>query len=55
MEVRLEIVVPNLDELLTLNKNLYEKDFSGIRIMSETINDIGLLIAEITLTYERTI
>jgi Tfp pilus assembly protein PilN len=55
MEVRLRIAAPNLDELLKLNKNLYKKKFSGIRIMSEEINEIGLLIAEITLTYERTV
>jgi Tfp pilus assembly protein PilN len=55
MEVRLKIAAPSLDELLKLNINLYEKDFSGIRIMSEEINEIGLLIAEITLIYERTV
>ena len=54
MEVRLKIAAPNLNELLKLNKNLYEKSFSGIRIMSEAINETGLLIAEITLIYERT-
>jgi Tfp pilus assembly protein PilN len=55
MEVRLKIVAPNLDELLTLNKNLYEKHFTGIRIINEGMNEAGLLIAEITLIYERTI
>ncbi len=54
MEVRLKIAAPSLDELLKLNQNLYEKDFSGIRIISETINEAGLLTAEITLFYERT-
>jgi Tfp pilus assembly protein PilN len=55
MEVRLKVAAPNLDELLKLNKNLYEKNFSGIRIISETTSDTGLLIAEITLIYERTV
>jgi Tfp pilus assembly protein PilN len=55
MEVRLKIAAPNLDELLKLNKNLYEKSFTGIRIVSEAINETGLLIAEITLIYERTV
>lgn len=55
MEVRLKVAAPNLDELLKLNQNLYEKSFTGIRIMSETINEVGLLIAEITLTYERNV
>ena len=54
MEVRLKVVAPNLDELLRLNQNLYEKSFTGIRIMSEEMNDAGLLSAEITLNYERT-
>ncbi len=55
MEVRLKIASPNLDELLKLNKNLYEKNFNGIRIISEAVNETGLLIAEITLVYERTV
>ena len=55
MEVRLKIVAPNLDELLSLNQNLYNESFTGIRIISETIDETGHLIAEITVTYERTI
>jgi Tfp pilus assembly protein PilN len=47
MEVRLKIVAPNLDELLKLNQNLYKKSFSGIRIISEGMNESGLLTAEI--------
>jgi Tfp pilus assembly protein PilN len=54
MEVRLKIAAPNLDELLSLNRKLYRKNFTGIRIISEAINEVGLLIAEITLNYERT-
>jgi Tfp pilus assembly protein PilN len=53
MEVRLKIAAPNLDELFKLNRNLYRKNFTGIRIISEAINEVGLLIAEITLNYER--
>lgn len=53
MEVRLKVAAPSLDELLKLNRNLYEMKFSGIRIISESINEAGLLIAEITLIYER--
>jgi Tfp pilus assembly protein PilN len=55
MEVRLKIAAPSLDELLKLNQNLYEKSFTGIRIISEAINEAGLLTAEITLFYERNI
>jgi Tfp pilus assembly protein PilN len=55
IEVRLKIVAPNLDELLKLNQNLFKKSFTGIRIMSEGLNEAGLLTAEITLIYERTI
>ena len=54
MEVKLKIAAPSLDELLKLNQNLYEKNFAGIRIISEAISDAGLLMAEITLVYERT-
>ena len=55
MEVRLKIAAPSLDELLLLNQNLYQKNFKGIRIVSESISDSGLMIAEITLIYERTV
>ncbi len=54
MEVRLKIAAPGLDDLLLLNQNLYKKNFKGIRIVSESISDGGLLIGEITLNYERT-
>ena len=54
MEVRLKIVAPSLDDLLLLNQNLYKKNFNGIRIISESVSDAGLLIGEITLNYERT-
>ncbi len=53
-EVRLEVVAPNLDELLNLNRNLYEKNFSSIRIISESTNETGFLVSEISLIYERT-
>lgn len=53
MEVRLKAAAPNLDELLKLNRNLYEKNFSSIRIINESINEAGLLISEISLIYER--
>jgi len=55
MEVRLKVAAPSLDELLKLNKNLFQKNFTGIRIISESINETGLLVAEITLIYERTV
>ena len=55
MEVRLKVAAPNLDELLKLTKNLYEKSFSGIKIINEAMNEAGLLLAEITLVYERTV
>jgi Tfp pilus assembly protein PilN len=55
MEVRLKIAAPNLDELLKLTKNLYEKSFSGIKIINEAVNEAGLLLSEITLVYERTV
>lgn len=52
MEVRLKIAAPSLDDLLLLNQNLYKKNFKGIRIVSESISDVGILIGEITLIYE---
>ena len=55
MEVRLKVAAPNLEDLLQLNKNLYEKKFTNIRIMNESRNENGLLISEISLVYERTI
>jgi Tfp pilus assembly protein PilN len=55
MEVRLKVAAPNLDELLKLTRNLYKKSFSGIRIISEAMTEAGLLLAEITLVYERTV
>jgi Tfp pilus assembly protein PilN len=55
MEVRLKIAAPNLDELLKLNKNLYEKHFTNIRIISESRDEAGMLISEISLVYERTV
>ena len=55
MEVRLKVASPSLDELLKLNQNLYKQNFTGIRIISEAMNEAGLLTAEITLTYEGTI
>ena len=54
MEVRLKVAAPSLDELLKLNENLYGMNFKGIRIISESVDEAGLLIAEITLIYERT-
>jgi cell division protein FtsB len=55
MEVRLKVASPNLDELLKLKKNQYEKRFTNIRIISESRNEAGLLISEISLVYERTV
>lgn len=55
MEVRLKIAAPNLDELLKFNKNLYEKQFTNIRIVSESRDEIGMLVSEISLVYERTV
>jgi len=53
MEVRLKIAAPNLDELLKLNKNLYEQRFTNIRIINESRNETGMLVSEISLVYER--
>lgn len=55
MEVRLKIAAPDLDELLKLNKNLYEKNFTNIRIISESRDVAGMLVSEISLIYERTV
>ncbi len=55
MEVRLEVVAPNLDELFKLNRNLFEKNFSSIRTISESTEQAGFLVSEISLVYERTI
>lgn len=55
MEVRLKIAAPNLDELLKFNMNLYEKRFTNIRIISESRDEAGMLVSEISLVYERTV
>jgi len=54
IEVRLEVAFPNLNELLAFNKNLYEQKFTGIRIISESQDENGRPVAEISLTYEST-
>jgi Tfp pilus assembly protein PilN len=54
MEVKLKVAAPNLNQLLKLNRNLYNKKFSSIRIISESTDQAGLLISEISLVYERT-
>jgi cbb3-type cytochrome oxidase subunit 3 len=55
MEVRLKVASPNLNELLKLNKNLSEKHFTKLRTLSESRDETGMLISEISLVYERTV
>ncbi|MFQ6037857.1 MAG: hypothetical protein ACE5LV_04495 [Candidatus Aminicenantales bacterium] len=54
IEVRLRVRAPRLEDLLELNRNLYEKAFTNIRSISESRTETGQILAEISLVYERT-
>ncbi|MEA3420760.1 MAG: hypothetical protein U9Q97_03680 [Acidobacteriota bacterium] len=55
MGVRFEVLSPGLEELLDLVSSLNSMNFKHIRVMSESRDDSGYLLSEISLTYERNI
>ena len=55
LRLRLRVACLSVNDLLKLIDNLVALEFSNIRIEGETQNDRGLLISEISVSYERTI
>jgi len=55
MLLNLRVASSNVDDLLKLIDNLTALKFGEIKILAETQNDRGLLISEISLSYERNI
>lgn len=55
MLLNLRVASSNVDDLLKLIDNLTALKFGEIKILAETQNDRGLLISEISLSYERDI
>jgi len=55
MEVKFRVISRNLDNLLELINNLNSLKFSNIRIENEKTDERGLLLSEISLSYERDI
>ena len=55
MLLNLRVASSNVDDLLKLIDNLDALKFGEIKILAETQNDRGLLISEISLSYERNI
>ncbi len=55
MLLNLRVASSNVDDLLKLIDNLTALKFGEIKILAETLNDRGLLISEISLSYERNI
>ncbi len=53
MLLQLRVASPDLSELIKFLKNLHVLQFGKIRIEGEAENERGLLIAEVSLTYER--
>ncbi|MFP4081462.1 MAG: hypothetical protein ACLFVG_01760 [Candidatus Aminicenantes bacterium] len=54
MKVRFRVVSRNVDDLLALINNLEELKFKQIKVMSESTNEQGFLISDVSLNYERT-
>jgi len=55
MEVKFKVVSRNLNDLLKLINNLRALKFKNIRVESESEDKKGLLLSEISLSYERNI
>jgi len=53
--IRLRVTSRSLDDLLALIDNLSARGFKGIQVGGETRNEEGRIIAEISLTYERSL
>ena len=54
LRLRLRVACLSVNDLLKLIDNLIALEFSKIQIEGETQNDRGLLISEISVSYERT-
>ncbi|MFW6128960.1 MAG: hypothetical protein ACOC6P_01785, partial [Candidatus Aminicenantaceae bacterium] len=55
MKVRLKVVSSGLDVLLQFLNNLKKLNFKSIKLMNERKDDRGMLVSEISLSYERNI
>ena len=55
LQLRLKVASSGVNDLLKLIDNLKALKFNQIRIKSEAVNESGLLISEISLSYERNI
>jgi len=51
LQLRLRVASPNLDELLSFLKNLRALKFDQIKIEGEALNERGLLLSEISLSF----
>ena len=54
LDLRIKVVSKSLDDLLALINNLSARDFKRIRVESESADEGGQLITEITFNYGRT-
>lgn len=52
LKVRFQVVSPHLDDLLKLIERMEAQNFKDIRVISESKNEKGDLISDISLTYE---
>jgi hypothetical protein len=55
LQLSFKVAYSNVDDLLELYNNLKALKFNQIRIISEAENERGLLLSEISLTYEKDI
>ncbi len=55
LQLSFKVAYSNVDDLLELYNNLRALKFNQIRIISEAENEKGLLISEISLSYEKDI
>ncbi|MFB0565580.1 MAG: hypothetical protein ACETWK_07875 [Candidatus Aminicenantaceae bacterium] len=55
MEMRFKVVSQNLNDLLRFINNLKALKFNKIRVESENRDERGLLLSEISLSYERNV
>lgn len=53
LTIRAKVVSRSLEDLHLLVENLRKRDFKNIRIESETRDDQGRLVADITMSHER--
>ena len=53
VQFRLKVASPGLDDQLALINKLLELNFSQIRVEGEELDDRGLLISEMLVSYER--